>query len=121
MSSPELGTGGISGVQMWFAADKVTFGKPAVCPLRSSIASSMKWAVGVRLLPRGVPSAFPLLGCLPATIGQLCWLLVLLAKIPAGFSPQRPKPQACATPAEEAQTRVNLAPRTLWPLALGQA
>lgn len=36
---------------MWFAADKVTFGKLAVCPLRSSIASSVKWAVGVRLLP----------------------------------------------------------------------
>lgn len=68
----------------------------------------------------GAQSAFPLGGLLPTSSGQLRWPAVLIAKIPAGFGPQRPKPQACAAPTGEVQTRVNPAPRTPWPLALGQ-
>lgn len=75
----------------------------------------------MKLLPQGALSALLSFGLLPISFGQLRWLLVFLAKIPARFSPQRPKPQACAAPTEEAQARVNPAPRTHWPLALGQA
>lgn len=46
------------------------------------------------------------LGCRPSPciLGRLRWLLGLMAKNPAGFSPQHPKPQACAAPTGEEQT-----------------
>lgn len=46
------------------------------------------------------------LGCRPSPsiLGRLRWLLGLMAKNPAGFGPQHPKPQACAAPTGEEQT-----------------
>lgn len=97
-------------------ADEVTLGKQAACPLWAS-----ERGCGEDAAARGMQSAFPLQGLLPTSSGPLPWPVVLTAKIPAGFCPQRPKPQACAAPTGEVQTRVNPAPRAPWPLPLGQA
>lgn len=119
-----MGTGDIPGGQTGFATDKEAVGAlsvPAMCSLwtRVPVSSAVRWVVvgseGLKLRPRGVRSAFLLLGFSLPPLGS-CLGFGFVAKNPTGFSLQHPKPQARTAPTRRGRPGLSWPPG---PLASG--